>query len=274
MTAPRAAVLGHPISHSRSPRLHGHWLDRYGIDGSYTARDVPPGTLAAQLSLMMAEGFVGANVTLPHKEEALTLAHRATPRAREIGAANTLVFTPAGEIEADNTDAYGFDANLRHGAPHWDPSAGPALVLGAGGAARAVLVALRDAGVPRILLANRTMARAEALAAQFGAPIETIGWGEAARALSGVSLLVNTTSQGMSGGPEFTFDLKGLRPSTTVTDIVYTPLDTPLLTAARARGCATVDGLGMLLHQGVPGFERWFGRRPEVDEALRRAVLG
>ena len=270
----RAAVLGHPISHSRSPRLHGHWLKRYGIDGSYTAREVPPGTLEAHLRAMQAEGFVGANVTLPHKEEALALADHATERAREIGAANTLTFGADGRIEADNTDGYGFLANLRQGAPDWRPGDGPALILGAGGAARALIVALRDAGVPRIYLANRTRARAEALAEAFGPKIEVVDWEAAPARLPEVALLVNSTSQGMTGGPDFTFDLSQLAPGTTVTDIVYTPLETPLLATAKAKGCRTVDGLGMLLHQGVPGFERWFGQRPEVDEDLRRAVLG
>jgi shikimate dehydrogenase len=218
-------------------------------------------------------GFVGVNVTIPHKVAALALAHDVTDRARRIGAANTLTFLRDGRIAADNTDGHGFISNLRQGAPDWSPDAGPAAVLGAGGAARAVIVALLDAGVPELRLSNRTRASAEALRAEFGDRIRVLDWMQAGEALRDAALVVNTTSLGMTGGGVFRVPLDALSPDALVTDLVYTPLDTPLLQGARARGCRTVDGLGMLLHQGVPGFERWFGHRPEVDETTRAAVL-
>lgn len=270
---PRAAVIGNPISHSLSPKLHNYWLDRYGLEGEYTALQVTEDALAETLHHMPEQGFVGANVTIPHKVSVMRLADQITDRATLIGAANTLIFKNDGKILADNTDGYGFMANLRQGAPDWDPKAGPAAIFGAGGAARAIIVALADAGVPEILLANRTRPKADALKAEFGARIQVVDWVQANLMLSEARTVINTTSLGMKGAQEFKVPLDLLRSDAVVTDIVYNPLHTPFLKAAQAAGCTTVDGLGMLLHQGVPGFERWFGKRPEVDDLTRRAVL-
>ncbi|UWQ18322.1 shikimate dehydrogenase [Jannaschia sp. M317] len=266
-----AGVIGDPIAHSRSPILWGHWLTRYGIRGHYVPLHVRPEDLRATLDLLPRLGFAGINVTIPHKEAVFAAADEVTDRARAVGAANTLTFAD-GRILADNTDGYGFLANLDQGAPDRDP-ASPAFVLGAGGAARGVIAALRDGGATRITLTNRTRARAEALAAEFGPIITVVDWDAADAALAGHGLLVNTTSLGMQGHGDLTLDLSALPAQAVVTDIVYTPLETPLLRAAKARGHPTVDGLGMLLHQAVPGFERWFGRTPEVDATLRQAVL-
>ena len=270
---PRAGVIGNPISHSLSPKLHGHWLRRYGIDGSYDALQVTEDSLERTLRSLPAQGYVGVNVTLPHKVAVLQIADQLTDRATLIGAANTLTFKDDGRIFADNTDGYGFLENLRQGAPGWDAKSGPAVVFGAGGAARAVIVSLIEAGVPEIILTNRTRPKAESLRADFGARIRIVDWVQAGSVLSDAATVVNTTSLGMKGGQEFRVPLDGLRSDTVVTDIVYTPLRTKFLDVAAEKGCVTVDGLGMLLHQGVPGFERWFGKRPEVDADLRRAIL-
>lgn len=270
---PRAAVIGNPISHSLSPKLHNYWLQRYDLQGEYTAMKVSDDALADTLRQMPSQGFVGANVTLPHKVSVMRLADQVSDRASLIGAANTLIFKSDGRIYADNTDGYGFIANLRQGAPRWDPKAGPAAVFGAGGAARAIIVALADAGVPEILLSNRTRPKAEALKAEFGTRIHVVDWVQADTMLEEARTVINTTSLGMAGATEFKVSLDALRPDAVVTDIVYKPLRTMFLKQAEIAGCTTVDGLGMLLHQGVPGFERWFGHRPEVDEATRRAVL-
>lgn len=270
---PIAGVIGAPVGHSRSPALHGHWLKRYGIEGYYIPLEVAQADLAEVIAALPRMGFVGANVTIPHKENVLKLADIVTDRAALIGAANTLIFRSDGKLHADNTDGYGFIENLRQGVPDWDAAAGPAVVLGAGGAARAVVTSLLDAGVPEIRLTNRTRSRSEALRTEFGTKITVYDWVQAGNAIEDAATVVNTTSLGMTGGGEFRVPLDGLSPTAVVTDIVYSPLETILLREARARGCRTVDGLGMLLHQAVPGFERWFGRRPEVDEALRRAVL-
>ncbi|PRY75741.1 shikimate dehydrogenase [Yoonia maritima] len=271
--SPKACVIGNPISHSLSPKLHGYWLKRYGLPGEYTALQVTEGDLEETLRMLPSQGFVGVNVTLPHKVEVLQYADQITDRATLIGAANTLTFKEDGRIFADNTDGYGFISNLRQGAPDWDPKSGPAVIFGAGGAARAVIVALADAGVPEIILTNRTRAKAEALRADFGARIRVVDWVQAGSVLEDANVVINTTSLGMKGAAEFKVSLDALRPETVVTDIVYNPLRTPFLKAAEKVGCTTVDGLGMLLHQGVPGFERWFGKRPEVDEETRQAVL-
>ena len=271
---PLAAVIGNPIGHSLSPRLHRHWLRRYGIRGDYVPLRVEDADLESVLRIMPRMGFVGANVTLPHKVQALKIADHASDRAILIGAANTLIFREDGKIHADNTDGYGFLANLRQHAPGWEPKSGPAALLGAGGAARAIIVALADAGVPEIFLSNRTRPKAEALKAEFGTRITVVDWVQAGNMLEEARLVVNTTSLGMTGQPELRVPLDGLQPGTVVNDIVYAPLRTQLLETAAEMGCVTVDGLGMLLHQGVPGFERWFGQRPVVDDALRAAVLG
>ena len=270
---PLAAVLGQPVAHSRSPVLHGHWLRRYGLRGHYVPLEVSRQNLRRVLETMPRMGFVGCNVTIPHKEAIVDLAGSVTDRAALIGAANTVVFREDGTILADNTDGVGFIENLRQGAPGWSAPAGPAAVFGAGGAARAVVVSLLDAGVPEIRLTNRTRSRADALRQEFGARISVYDWRQAGNMLDDALTVVNTTSLGMQGKPAFRVPLDGLEPDALVTDLVYTPLETELLRTARARGCRVVDGLGMLLHQAVPGFERWFGRRPDVDDALRDAVL-
>lgn len=267
-----AGVLGWPVAHSRSPRLHGHWLQHYGIDGAYVPLPVRPERFEAAVRALLDLGFRGANVTIPHKEAALALCDAVTPLARRIGSVNTLVFRD-GRIEGDSSDGFGFLENLRQEAPDWRAGAGPAVVLGAGGAARAVIAALLDAGAPAVRLLNRTRTRAEALAEALGGVVEVLDWGAWEPALGGAGLLVNTTSLGMSGQPPLEIELAALPPRTLVNDIVYVPLETPLLAVARARGNPVVDGLGMLLHQARPGFEAWFGLLPEVTPALRRAVL-
>ena len=270
---PLAGVIGHPIAHSRSPALHGYWLKRYGRSGHYIPMDVAPQDLAHVLRTLPQMGFVGANITLPHKEAILQIADIITDRAALIGAANTLIFRKDGKIHADNTDGAGFMANLRQHAPQWDPTAGPAVVLGAGGASRAVVAALIEVGVPEIRIANRTRPRAEALRHDFGAKVVVQEWNLVGQALDDASVLINTTSLGMTGKADMALNLDRLQGHTLVTDLVYTPLKTQFLIEAEDRGCAIVDGLGMLLHQAAPGFERWFGQRPEVDEATRHAVL-
>jgi len=270
---PLAAVIGSPIAHSRSPALHGYWLKRYGIKGFYIPMDVAQADLEQVLRMMPKMGFVGANVTIPHKEAVLHIADVITDRAALIGAANTLIFRKDGKIQADNTDGAGFIANLRQGAPHWVPSLGPAAVFGAGGAARAIVAALIEVGVPEIRLANRTRARADALRSDFGAKIHVHEWVQADAMIEGAATVVNTTSLGMTGKPDLVLPLGSLSSHALVTDLVYTPLKTQFLIEAEERGATTVDGLGMLLHQAAPGFERWFGHRPDVDEATRIAVL-
>lgn len=270
---PLAAVIGSPIAHSRSPLLHGYWLKRYGIKGFYIPMDVAQADLATVLRTMPKMGFVGANVTIPHKESILQIADVISDRAALIGAANTLIFRKDGKIQADNTDGAGFIANLRQNAPHWVPSAGPAAVFGAGGAARAVIAALIEVGVPEIRLANRTRARADALRSDFGAKVHVQEWVQADAMIDGAATVVNTTSLGMTGKPDLVLPLGSLSPHALVTDLVYTPLKTQFLIEAEERGATVVDGLGMLLHQAAPGFERWFGLRPDVDEATRAAVL-
>ncbi len=270
---PLAGVIGSPIAHSRSPALHGHWLKLHGIRGFYIPMDVTQADLAEVLRTLPKLGFVGVNVTIPHKETVLALADVVTDRAALIGAANTLIFRKDGRIHADNTDGYGFIANLRQNAPAWQPEAGPAAVFGAGGAARAVIASLIEVGVPEIRIANRTRQRAETLRQEFGAKLEVYDWVQAGNMVEDAATVVNTTSLGMVGKPEFRVPLDGLSPAAIVTDLVYTPLRTQFLEQAAAQGCTVVDGLGMLLHQAAPAFERWFGQRPEVDAATRAAVL-
>lgn len=268
----RACVIGWPVEHSRSPAIHRFWLKQYGIDGAYEKEAVPPAEAARFIRSLAERGYVGANVTLPHKLMALQAADIADEAARAIGAANTLWLDGAGRLHASNTDAYGFMTNLNAQAPHWNEGRRPAMVLGAGGAARAILYGLIAAGVNRILLANRTRERAEALAASFAPNVEVVDWDDRERALAGRGLLVNATSLGMTGKGTLDIDLAKLPSDAVVADIVYSPLETALLAAARARGNFVVDGLGMLLHQAVPGFERWFGVRPEVTPELRAHV--
>ena len=270
---PLAGVIGSPVAHSKSPRLHTHWLKVHGLQGHYIPMDIVSDDLETALRTLPKLGFVGVNVTIPHKEAVMKIADIITDRAALIGAANTLIFRKDGKIHADNTDGYGFIENLRQNAPDWDPKAGPAAVLGAGGAARAVVASLLDVGVPEILISNRTRARAGALAQDFGARLTVVEWVQAGNMLEDASTIVNTTSLGMVGKPELRVPLDGLRAGQVVNDLVYAPLQTRLLREAQDMGCTVVDGLGMLLHQAVPAFERWFGVRPEVDAATRAAVL-
>ncbi|WP_138466271.1 shikimate dehydrogenase [Poseidonocella sp. HB161398] len=270
---PLAGVIGNPVGHSKSPRMHAHWLASQDLPGHYIPMEVEAEDLADVLAALPRMGFAGTNVTIPHKEAALAGAVRATPRARAIGAANTLTFLPGGGYEADNTDGYGFFANLQQRAGDWRASDGPVAVFGAGGAARAILHAMLEAGAPEIRLMNRTRARAETLAAAFGPRVKVLDWGDTGPALDGAATVVNTTSLGMAGQPAFDLDLGGLRPGMIATDIVYIPLETPFLQAASRRGARIVDGLGMLLWQGVPGFNRWFGGDAQVTPELRELML-
>jgi shikimate dehydrogenase len=268
-----AGVVGWPVEHSRSPALHGFWLREHGIDGAYVPLAVRPEHLATALRAAPLLGFAGCNLTLPHKEAALAVLDRVDPSARRIGAVNTIIAHADGTLEGRNTDGFGFLENLRAAVPGFRADAGPAVVIGAGGAARAVVAALIEEGAPEIRLANRSTARAEALAEALGGPIRLVAWAARAEALGGARLLVNTTSLGMAGAPSLDLPLDDQPQEAVVNDIVYVPLETPLLAAARRRGHAVVDGLGMLLHQGRPGFAAWFGVMPQVTPALRQAVL-
>ena len=271
---PLAGVVGAPIAHSKSPKLHAHWLRTYGLPGHYIPMHIEREDLRRTLEFLPRMGFMGLNITIPYKEDVMQIADLVTDRAALIGAANTLIFRKDGKIHADNTDGYGFIENLKSGAPHWVPSAGPAVVLGAGGAARAVIMTLIEAGVPKIYLTNRNRARADALREEFGSKVVCVEWLKAGNIIDDAYLIVNTTSLGMVGQPDLRIPLDGLTADKIVTDLVYTPIKTPLLMAAEAAGATAVDGLGMLLHQAVPGFERWFGQKPVVDNATRHAVLG
>jgi len=264
-----AGILGWPVSHSRSPRLHGFWLDRYGIDGAYLPLPVRPELFASAVRSLAALGFAGANVTIPHKEAAFSLCDEVSEVAQRAGSVNTLVFRE-GRIDGTSTDGFGCLESIRGQAPRWSAEAGPAVILGAGGAVRAVAAALLDAGCPKLTLVNRTASRAEAIARDLGGPVEVATDPPLAEA----ALLINGTSLGMTGEPPLEIDLAPLPPEAVVQDMVYAPLETPLLAAARARGLRAVDGLGMLLHQARPGFRAWFGVEPQVDAELRDFVLG
>ena len=276
MAAPQpfklAGVIGWPVAQSRSPVLHGHWLKQYGVAGSYLPLPVEPELLPDAIRGLRALGFSGCNVTIPHKLEVLKLMEVVDPVAMRIGAVNTVVVQNDGTLSGFNTDAYGFLASLRDVRPEWKANAGPIVVLGAGGAARAVVVALLDDGASEIRLINRTIERAQELAQIDPLRIGVVAWSQRNDALDGAALLINTTSQGMIGYPPLDIALDGLPISAMVSDIVYNPLETPLLAAARKRGNIAVDGLGMLLHQAVPAFEAFFGVRPHVSNELRRAV--
>ncbi len=268
-----AGVMGWPVGHSRSPRVHGFWLNHYGVDGAYVPLCVPPERAEQAIRALPALGLRGCNVTVPYKERAAAAVDRLDKSAQRAGAVNTIIVLEDGTLEGRNTDGYGFLENLKAGAPGWTASAGPVVVLGAGGAARAVVAALADAGVPEIRLINRTRERAESLATDIGTPVRVADWVSRETFLVEASLVVNTTTQGMNGQPPLDLSLTNLPPSAVVTDIVYTPLLTPLLRAAQQRGNPVVDGLGMLLHQARPGFAAWFGIEPTVTEDLRRFVL-
>jgi shikimate dehydrogenase len=269
-----AGVIGWPVAHSRSPLLHGHWIAEHGLTGAYLPLAVAPGRLEAALRGLPALGFTGCNVTIPHKVEAMRRVDRLEPLAQRIGAVNTIVVAPDGSLEGRNTDAFGFVHSLLERQPAWRADAGPALVLGAGGAARAIVAGLVDAGAREIRVLNRTPERAAELAAELqpadgSCRVYALPWALREEALAGCALLVNTTSQGMHGQPPLALRLDALPPHAVVSDAVYVPLDTPLLAAARTRGNPVVDGLGMLLHQARPAFAAWFGVMPEVTPALR-----
>jgi shikimate dehydrogenase len=271
-----AGIMGSPVAHSRSPVVHNFWLDELGIDGAYVPLPVSPGQLEQALRALPVLGFRGCNLTIPHKQAALSIVDNVEPLARRIGAVNTVIVTPDGSLDARNTDVFGFRENLREWAPDWNPLAGPAVVLGAGGAARAVVAALIEAGVAEIRLVNRTWANAERLASDLAAPrcaISIHSWKAREDLLDGAGILVNTTSLGMASEPELEIDLTALPQSAVVVDIVYVPIETALLAAARQRGNRVVDGLGMLLHQARPGFEAWFGTPVRATRELRAAIL-
>jgi shikimate dehydrogenase len=272
-----AGVIGWPVAHSRSPLIHGHWMAERGLAGAYVPLAVAPGRLEPALRGLGALGFAGCNVTIPHKIEAMRLVDRLEPLARRIGAVNTIVVAADGSLEGRNTDAFGFVHSLRERQPAWRADTGPAVVLGAGGAARAVVAGLIDAGAREIRLLNRTPGRAAELATELQpaggtCQVQALPWEAREEALAGCALLVHTTSQGMHGQPPLALRLDALPEHALVCDVVYVPLETPLLAAARARGNTVVDGLGMLLHQARPAFAAWFGVMPEVTPALRAKV--
>ena len=270
---PLVAVLGSPISHSKSPMLHSYWLRKYGINGHYIPMDVNSGDLNNVLTTLPKMGFVGANVTIPHKENVLKIADKISDRAAMIGAANTLSFGFNGLIYADNTDGYGFIENIRQHHPDWCATEGPSLVLGAGGASRAVVSSLLENAASEIWITNRTRARAEKISADFGARVKVIDWFSVNKFLPDAATVINATSLGMVGKPELTIDLKPLSRNTLVTDLIYNPHKTHLLIQAEKKGCRIVDGIGMLIHQAVPGFARWFNLQPSIDNELRDMLL-
>lgn len=269
-----AGVMGWPVAHSLSPRMHSYWIKAYGIDGAYVPLPVAPENFEQALLALPKLGFRGVNVTVPHKEAALSLVDTADEIATRIGAVNTIAVTADGYLAGSNTDADGFLQNIALNVPDWHAGSGPAVVLGAGGSARAVVAALTGAGCKSVVLVNRTVSKAEALAKHFGRSTNVCSWSTVATALKDASLLVNTTTLGLESQPPLDIDLTMLSPDAVVTDLVYAPLETAFLKDAKARGNRTVDGLGMLLYQAVPGFEQWFGVRPEVSKDLRSFVLG
>jgi shikimate dehydrogenase len=268
---PKACVIGWPVAHSRSPLIHGFWLDQLKIDGSYELAAVAPAGFPAFVRDLARQGFAGANVTLPHKQTAFDVCDATTTTAASLKTVNTL-WIESGKLRGDNTDAAAFAGALDQEAPGWDINSGKAVVIGAGGAARAIVYALKLRGMKRIFLINRTKERALELASDFGASIDVVDFPGLPGALVSASLLVNTTSLGMRGQPPLAIDLAPLPPDAVVADIVYVPLETALMRAARARGIRAVSGIGMLLHQAVPGFERWFGVKPCVTSELRSLV--
>ena len=267
----KACVIGWPITHSRSPLIHGYWLKTYGIEGTYTKDAVRPEELDNFLATLGTRGLAGCNVTVPHKEAAFAIAHFKEPSAIAVGAANT-IWLQGGEIACANTDTYGFMTNLNLAAPQWRDGAGPILVLGAGGSARAIVYGFLDAGVRDVRVFNRSAGRSTALVRHFGTSVSAHAWDSIAAHIPAASMIVNTTTLGMKGNPDLNLDLTAAKPACVVADLVYVPLETPLLRRARQRGLAAVDGLGMLLHQAVPGFEKWFAVRPDVTAELRALV--
>jgi shikimate dehydrogenase len=268
-----AGVMGWPVQHSRSPLLHNHWIAEHGLLGNYVLLPMQPERLEPALRALPALGFAGCNLTIPHKVAALGIVDSLEPLAQRIGAANTIVVGADGQLYGRNTDAFGFISSLRDAQPHWRANAGPACVIGAGGAARAVLAGLLDEGATEIRLCNRSDAKAQDMAQEFGPHVKAVPWAERHDALTGVALLVNTTNQGMHGQDALDLRLDALPTEALVSDIVYVPLETPLLLAARAHGNVTVNGLGMLMHQARPAFEAWFGVMPTVSGPLLAKML-
>jgi shikimate dehydrogenase len=267
-----AGLMGWPVMHSRSPKLHNYWLSQHGLAGTYVPLAIKAEGLRAALRALPALGFSGCNLTIPHKVAALDIVDRVDPVARRIGAVNTVIVAGDGSLEGRNTDAFGFVESVREAQPTWRADLGPIVVIGAGGGARAVLVSLIDQGAREIRLVNRTQARGEALARELGGPIKTVAWEQRKAMLDGAAMLINTTSQGMVGEPPLDLALDTLPVSALVADIVYIPRETPLLAAARKRGNPVVNGLGMLLHQARAAFQAWFGIMPEVTPELRAMI--
>ena len=271
--APIAAVIGHPVNHSRSPRMHNFWLVHFELEGYYIPLDIDPKKFERSIRNLPELGFVGANITIPYKEKVLKIADKISDRAALVGAANTLTFLQNGGIYADNTDGYGFLQNIKSKYKDWSASEGISVVFGAGGASRAILGALLEDGASDIILTNRTRSRADQLRSDFGAKVKVVEWMKIQNYLSDASTIVNTTSLGMVGNTDLPIPLNTLKKNTLVTDIVYTPIETHLLATAAKMGCRTVDGLGMLIHQAIPGFERWFGIKPGDSEPLRELLI-
>lgn len=272
-TIPVAAVIGHPVNHSRSPRMHNFWLAHFGLEGYYIPLDIDPKKFERSIRNLPELGLVGANITIPYKEKVLKIADKISDRAALVGAANTLTFLQNGGIYADNTDGYGFLQNIKSKYKDWSAREGISVVFGAGGASRAILAALIEDGASDIILANRTRSRADQLRSDFGAKIKVVEWMKIQNYLSEASTIINTTSLGMVGKTDLPIPLSALKKNTLVTDIVYTPIETHLLATAAKMGCRTVDGLGMLIHQAIPGFERWFGIKPGDSQALRELLI-
>jgi len=272
-TIPVAAVIGHPVNHSRSPRMHNFWLAHFGLEGYYIPLDIDPKKFERSIRNLPELGLVGANITIPYKEKVLKIADKISDRAALVGAANTLTFLQNGGIYADNTDGYGFLQNIKSKYKDWSAREGISVVFGAGGASRAILAALIEDGASDIILANRTRSRADQLRSDFGAKIKVVEWMKVQNYLSEASTIINTTSLGMVGKTDLPVPLNTLKKNTLVTDIVYTPIETHLLATAAKMGCRTVDGLGMLIHQAIPGFERWFGIKPGDSQALRELLI-
>ena len=272
-TIPVAAVIGHPVNHSRSPRMHNFWLAHFGLEGYYIPLDIDPKKFERSIRNLPELGLVGANITIPYKEKVLKIADKISDRAALVGAANTLTFLQNGGIYADNTDGYGFLQNIKSKYKDWSAREGISVVFGAGGASRAILAALIEDGASDIILANRTRSRADQLRSDFGAKIKVVEWMKIQNYLSEASTVINTTSLGMVGKTDLPIPLNALKKNTLVTDIVYTPIETHLLATAAKMGCRTVDGLGMLIHQAIPGFERWFGIKPGDSQALRELLI-
>lgn len=272
-TIPVAAVIGHPVNHSRSPRMHNFWLAHFGLEGYYIPLDIDPKKFERSIRNLPELGLVGANITIPYKEKVLKIADKISDRAALVGAANTLTFLQNGGIYADNTDGYGFLQNIKSKYKDWSAREGITVVFGAGGASRAILAALIEDGASDIILANRTRSRADQLRSELGAKIKVVEWMKIQNYLSEASTIINTTSLGMVGKTDLPIPLNALKKNTLVTDIVYTPIETHLLATAAKMGCRTVDGLGMLIHQAIPGFERWFGIRPGDSQGLRELLI-